>query len=61
MQLKRFLTNTSSTTIWIESADTRLAFMAFINGQYEQCKLDPKLQQLEYKKVAKPSFQRERS
>ena len=35
--------------------------MTFIKGQEEQCKLDPKLQQLEYKNVAKPSFQRERS
>ena len=33
MQFKRFLTNTSSTTIWIESADTRLAYMTLIKGQ----------------------------
>ena len=49
------------TTIWIENADTQLAYITFVNSQEEQCKLDPKPQKLEYKKVAKPSFQRERN
>ena len=44
--------------IWIENADTWLAYITFIKGQEEQCKLDPKPQRLEYKKVAKPSFER---
>ena len=41
-------------------ADTRLAYITFIKGHQEQCKFHPKPQKLEYKKVAKPSFQRER-
>ena len=49
------------TTIGIENADTRLTYITLIKDQYEQCKFDPKLQKLEYKKVAKPSFQRERN
>ena len=51
----------SFTTTWIESAVTRLAYITFIKGQLEQSKLDPKPQKLEFKKVAKPSFQRERN
>ena len=49
------------TTIRIENADTRLAYITFIKDQLEHCKLDPKPQKLEYQKVAKPSFQRERN